>query len=75
MLGRLPTPIDPPKTFTKGSLQYVQLYSTAIALEEEPVEPTELVLCVNKLADVPRDDRWVIVGYIGGRWYLVSAEC
>jgi hypothetical protein len=74
MLGYLPTPASGPQTFVKGSIGNVQIYETSIALEEEPVEPTALVSCVNKLADVPYG-RWVIVGYIGGRWYLVSAEC
>jgi hypothetical protein len=74
MLGYLPTPVTGPRVFLKGSIGSVQVYSTAIAVEEEPVEPSAFVSCVNKLADVPYG-RWVIVGYIEGRWYLVSAEC
>ena len=59
----------------KNSLGDVVVYGSGTALQEAAAAPPVVLEdCVNKLVDVG-SGKWVIVGKIAGRWYLVSPEC
>lgn len=61
--------------WNKHSLRNVIVYSQGDALAEQASSPPEtLEACVNKFVNV-QANKWVIVGRVNGRWYLVSAEC
>lgn len=62
-------------TWNKDSLRDVVVYGGGEALAEEAASPPVVVTeCVNKFATVLAD-RWVIIGKMHGRWYLIAAEC
>jgi hypothetical protein len=61
--------------WNKHSLRNVLVYSEGAALAESVADPVEtLEAAVNKFVNV-QADKWVVVGLVNGRWYLVSAEC
>jgi len=62
-------------TWNKDSLRDVVVYGGGEALAEEAASPPVVVTeCVNKFVTV-HADRWVIIGKMHGRWYLIAAEC
>lgn len=62
-------------TWNKDSLRDVVVYGDGEALAEEAASPPVVVTeCVNKFSTVLAD-RWVIIGKMHGRWYLIAAEC
>jgi hypothetical protein len=61
--------------WNKNSLKNVVVYSDGPPLGETTATPPEVIpSCVNKFIDV-RAGRWVMIGKVNGRWYLISAEC
>jgi hypothetical protein len=61
--------------WNKNSLRNVVVYSEGPPLGETTASPTEVIQsCVNKFIDV-QAGRWVMIGNVNGRWYLISAEC
>ena len=62
-------------TWNKNSLQEVILYNQGEGLLETSSTPSEKIVdCVNKIIRVPAN-KWVIIGRMNSRWYLVNAEC
>jgi len=71
---RLAKPIGT-TVWPKDSVRNVVVYDQGEPLLEAFDDPPEVIVgVINKMIDVP-SEAWVIVGRLGSRWYLISAEC